>query len=84
MTGSIEKILTPKEYADRHKKAFRVAYDFLNAHFPPEFNSTWWSKAAADIGEVAHDVDELTMQLLLGVWAYLEAESKLRSEEAAT
>lgn len=82
MTRSMTKVLTPEEYAARHKQAFRVAFDFLNAHFPPEPDSTWWTRLSEECCEVynAHPDNMLLVQLLAGILCYLEEESKLRGK----
>lgn len=78
-----EKVLTPEGYVDRHKKAFRCAFDYLNAHFPPESEPEWWERAAKDVSEasISNGENKLVTGLLLGVYDYLEDEWKLRRKE---
>lgn len=73
---------SPEEYVAKHRQAFRTAFDFLNAHFPPEHDSEWWEKTSFDLGTTAAGAgeNELTKILLLAVTDYLEQESKLRRE----
>ena len=52
---SVAEIKTPQEYADQHKRAFREGFNFLNAHFPPVFDSTWWEKCCQDVRDVMAD-----------------------------
>jgi hypothetical protein len=84
MTRSEEKVdsgpLSPEDYAKRHQKAFRVAFDFLNAHFPPEDDKDWWEKTAMEASEVyaLGGYDFLQMELLVGVCNYLEYEDEKR------
>lgn len=77
------KIVTPQEYADRHKKAFREAFDFLNAHFPPVFSDDYFAKVVEDVTVVeAKDPNNpLLVHLLSGIFCYLDDESKLRRED---
>ena len=72
--------MTPEEYAKTHQKAFRTAFDFLNAHFPPGDTDEWWlrtaeegSVAAAEVGE-----EQLAIELLNGVMNYLGNEYQRR------
>lgn len=79
----MSEILKPDAYMDRHKRAFRVAFDYLNAHFPPR-GEEYWVNALADLKD-AHDrnQDPLTDELLKGIYAYLETEYKVRRETHA-
>ena len=71
---------TPQEYAERHKKAFRAAFDFLNGHFPPTEEADWWDNAVADAVKVINgeDASSLTSDLVLSVFDYINRECKLR------
>lgn len=75
--------MTPEEYVQRHKKAFRVAFDYLNDHFPPGEDDDWWERAAMDASRVyaENGCDPLQLQLLAGVCEYLETEWKERRKE---
>lgn len=79
-------MMTPEEYARRHQKAFRAAFDFLNAHFPPADEPEWWDQAAKDCSaaSIKNGEDRLTIGLLVGVMEYLESEIKQRRKEHAT
>lgn len=72
--------MTPEEYAKEHQKAFRTAFDFLNAHFPPAENPEWWDQAAKDCSAASITAGEgkLTIQLLCGIMNYLGEEYKRR------
>lgn len=70
--------MTPEEYAKAHKQAFRVAFDFLNAHFPPGPEPEWWEQTARDASAASGD-NELTLRLLIGVLDYLDYEWKRRN-----
>lgn len=74
------KTLSPEEYAKRHKDAFRCAFLFLNAHFPPGTEPEWWEGASRDVSAASESEGDnvLVMKLLAGVYDYLESEYKLR------
>ena len=80
----VAEIKTPQEYAALHKRAFREGFDFLNAHFPPEFNSEWWDKAYQDLKVVAdkNKGNRLLTEMLVGIVTYLEDESRMRRVDA--
>lgn len=68
-------ILTPEQYVERHKRAFRAAFDYLNAHFPPNpDDSGYWERAARDVSAAASVHNPLGEKLLLSVYEYLEDE----------
>lgn len=74
--------LKPQEYAAMHKRAFREAFDFLNAHFPPQFDSEWWVRTYKDITEILKKDPEnpLLKQLLEGIIIYMDDESKKKRD----
>lgn len=83
--NSTAKQLSPEEYVERHKRAFRVAFDFLNAHFPPFHATDWWDMTANDLGKIGRENEDNTLlvELIIGVYNYLEKEEKvLRTENA--
>ena len=59
---------------NRHKKAFRIAFDYLNKHWPPENSESWWVSAASDLADAnfAADGDALCRELLIGIYSYLD------------
>ena len=71
---------TAQEYAENHKKAFRIAFNFLNLHFPPEHSEAWWNGVCRDVSDAAraNNNDYLTMELLAGVLDYLNEETGKR------
>jgi len=75
--------MTPEEYVQRHKRAFRVAFDYLNDHFPPGEDDSWWEQAAMDgsIVYAENGYDPLQLQLLAGVCNYLQMEWMERRKE---
>lgn len=81
MTSSNEN-LSPQEYYTLHQKAFRCAFDFLNSHFPPGEDPEWWEGATKDleIASISQKENTLAVELLTGVWFYLEKEMKRRKE----
>lgn len=77
----MSKILSPQEYVARHKQAFRVAFDYLNAHFPPGEGSEWWEQTAKDASDAYMPGDnKLLRELLIGVYTYIEEEYKIRRD----
>ena len=56
------------------KRAFRIAFDFLNAHLPVEGGEAYWLKTAEDLGEAcrAADSDPLTVDLLAAGYGFLD------------
>lgn len=72
--------MTPEEYAALHPKMFRVAFDFLNAHFPPEDTDEWWEQTAHDCGDASVKAggNKLAIYLLAGVMDYLNDENMKR------
>lgn len=79
----MSQLLSPQEYAARHRESFRAAFDFLNDHFPPVFSYEWFEKADADLSRISmeHEENPLVIHLLLAVYNYLDDESKLRKED---
>lgn len=77
------KILTPAEYVQRHKDAFRCAFDYLNTHFPPGTDPDWWDQAGRDLSaaSISQEENKLIINLLVGVYNYIEDEYKLRREK---
>jgi len=73
-------IPSPEEYAKRHQKAFRAAFDFLNKHFPPGDGEEWWLGVAkdADIASIENGENKLVNGLIAGVMDYIEDEWKRR------
>lgn len=60
----------------QRKKAFRVAFEFLESHMPPRNTEEYWTRTCADIGRIAdenHD-NQLCQELLIAVITYLESE----------
>ena len=72
--------MSSEEYYAMHQRAFRCAFDYLNAHFPPGQDPDWWTKASDDIRNSAdeHEGNQLAMFLLIGVLDYLNEEYKRR------
>lgn len=75
--------MTPEEYAKEHQRAFRTAFDFLNAHFPPDESLEWWDQTAKECSAASVKAGEgkLTIQLLCGVMNYLGDEYKRRYQD---
>lgn len=83
MTGSEDNnIWKPEEYATYHKMVFRTAFDFLNAHFPPQNDLDWWKKFSEDLGKASDQVKGGTLinGILIALSDYLEEEWKKRKD----
>ena len=65
-----------------HKTAFRVAFDFLQAHYPPENTEEYWLKTAKEVGIVLfeNNGNMLCQELLSGVIEYLNWKVKTHAE----
>ena len=72
--------MAPEAYAKMHKEAFRHAFNFLNAHFPPMNDKEWWLQLAKDASAASIECKEndLVIELLIAVCNYLEIERKRR------
>lgn len=72
--------MTPEEYAALHPRMFRIAFDFLNNHFPPEDTDEWWKQTAQDCGDASVNAgnNPLAIYLLAGVIEYLNEETMKR------
>ena len=76
--------MTPDQYALVHQKAFRTAFDFLNAHFPPAENDEWWLKMAEDCGTASASANSpLATELLTGVVNYINNEFMRRKNNGS-
>ena len=73
-------MLSPEQYAALHPRMFRVAFDFLNAHFPPVDTDEWWEQTAKDCGDASILAENypLGIYLLAGVMDYLNDENMKR------
>ena len=72
--------MTQSDYAKRHKEAFRAAFDYLNAHFPPGMDSEWWEQAVKDASVVSDECggNSLVNHMLISLLNYLEDEWRIR------
>lgn len=72
---------TPGTYAAIHKQAFRIAYDFLNEHFPPEHDPNWWDKTMSDVSLIGNMYGEnkLVVCLITALVEYLTEEDERRT-----
>ena len=61
-----------------HKTAFRVAFDFLMMHYPPQQSKEYWLKVCDDIRKVseANYFNQLCQELLSAVLVYLSNTEK--------
>lgn len=77
---------TPGTYAAIHKQAFRIAFDFLNEHFPPENSDEWWKKAADDMALIGnmYGGNRCAVHLMTGIYEYLSEENERRKNDGKT
>ena len=85
MTETAKAMMTDAEvmalhqaYIDKHKKAFRVAFDFLNKFFPPRRDPDWFREQVNPVwdgllAEADEEGNNLTHRPLMEVYAYLDA-----------
>ena len=61
-----------------HKTAFRVAFDFLEKHDPPENTEEYWLQTCKDLNYASGDniTNELCQELLSAVLVYLSNKVK--------
>jgi len=64
-----------------HQAAFRAAFNYLDAFYPPRDDLDYWMKAAEECGRVAaeHYGNPLIVPLMVAMVDYLEAASKERN-----
>lgn len=62
-----------KEFLSQHKQAFRIAFDFLGACFPPTRTEEYWNTTVELFKHRVTDnrYNPLVKHLLLGVYNYL-------------
>ena len=77
---------SPEEYVQLHKQAFRIAFDFLNAHFPPENGAEWWKSASDEMSMIGNQFggNPLVAELMIGIFEYLDEERRKRYEGTGT
>jgi hypothetical protein len=75
--------MKPEEFASYHKLVFRVAYDFLNAHFPPGNDPEWWEQLSKDVAHTGTEYGggELLIGMLVAIMDYLDAIYKERRKK---
>ena len=80
MTSNDNDIWKPEEYLTYHKLVFRVMFDFLNSHFPPQDSKEWWKQFAVDSEQASDQVKggKLANGFLFAIGNYLEDEYKKR------
>ena len=75
--------MTAEEYLAYHKHVFRVAFDFLNSHFPPGDDLDWWKQYAEEIAQASCKATGGTLAngMLAAISEYLEEIYKQRRDE---
>ena len=76
---------TPGTYAAMHKQAFRIAFDFLSEHFPPEHDPNWWDKTTGDVSLIGNMYGEnkLVVCLITALLEYLADEEERRKSNGS-
>ena len=79
------KEYTPEQYYKLHQQAFRIAFDFLNEHFPPEHFPEWWERTANDVTLIGNQYGEnpAVPHLIAAMFEYLEETDRRRQEHGA-
>lgn len=82
MTRTDNDIWKPEEYAAYHKMVFRIAFDFLNDHFPPQDDPKWWEQFSIDTSAASSKSKggPLVDGILLAIGNYLEQENIKRRD----
>ena len=67
---------------DQQKKAFRTAYDFMEAHGDTEYTEAYFQKLVDDIKDLRKKCgyDDLTCNLLNAVYIYLCQKSEKEND----
>lgn len=76
---------TPETYAALHKQAFRIAFDFLSEHFPPDHDPNWWEKTMEDVSLIGNMYGEnrLVVHLMTAIIEYLNEEEERRKQSGS-
>lgn len=69
-----------KTYTEQHKTAFRTAFDFLKAFWPPKNDPEWFRTTVNPewerrLLEAKDDGNDLAHRLLMEVYAYLDVKA---------
>ena len=75
MMSDAEVMALHQAYIDKHKKAFRVAFDLLNRLWPPKNTVEWWSDVAIPDMTLVYDNakdNPLAQELVLAIVGYVE------------
>ena len=75
-----------EEFSSQHKQAFRVAFDFLKACFPPQRGAEYWTATVERFKHLTKDnkYNPLVKHLLLGAYNYISEIVKDLPEEEET
>ena len=73
-------------FEKRHKDAFRIAFDFLKACFPPQRGAEYWTATVERFKHLTEDNkhNPLVKYLLLGAYNYMSEIVKDLPEENET
>ena len=64
---------------------FRIVFDFLNSHFPPQAEPEWWEQLAIDTSAASEKAKggPLVDGILTAIGDYLEEEIKKRKGDSS-
>lgn len=66
-----------------YKRAFRIAFDYLEQHLPPQNTPEWWIAAAQEISGIYNQANRnpFLQALLLAVYGELERITRDQAEQ---
>lgn len=66
-----------------YKRAFRIAFDYLEQHLPPQNTPEWWTAAAQEISAIYNQANgtPFLQALLLAVYGELERITRDQAEQ---
>lgn len=66
-----------------YKRAFRIAFDYLEQHLPPQNTPEWWTAAAQEISGIYNQANRnpFLQALLLAVYGELERITRDQAEQ---
>ena len=69
-----------------HQAAFRAAFNFLEAYYPPRDDEEYWLKVSEECGRVADELygNPLIIPMMVAMMDYLEAVWKERQNGTKT
>lgn len=74
LTDLEELLNLSEEFEQKHKEAFRLAFDYLRRWFPPRWDEEYWLGACNDMTKIVNENAEnrAVPDLMLCVYDYLD------------